>query len=331
MPKSLPYRKRLEIIYLHHNSEGPKLSIAKTAKRLHISRHTVSRWVAKFIKTGDVLDELRPGRPRKTSHKEDEIIENAFFQLKELTPKRMASEIKNMGLNISSETIKRRLKEKGFRYRSPAFKPFLTKKQMDIRLNFAKENKTRDWSKVVFTDESTIRLTPTVQRIWKKRGHPVFVKRYKNYSKINIWGCFSNSGFGRIILFKSNLTAKKLIRIYKNGLLRSFPSIATGRLVLLEDNDPKHTAKIAKTYRKSHNIKRINWPANSPDLNPIENVWYILKYRIKKYGASNINQLKTAIKTEWSKLGQNLARSLVLSMPTRMKQVILSKGDSIKY
>ena len=117
---------------------------------------------------------------------------------------------------------------------------------MDIRLNFAKENKTRDWSKVVFTDESTIRLAPTVQRIWRKRGHPVFVKRYINYSKINIWGCFNNSGFGKIILFKSNLTAKKLIRIYKNALLRYFPSITTGRLVLLEDNDPKHTAKIAK-------------------------------------------------------------------------------------
>ena len=57
----------------------------------------------------------------------------------------------------------------------------------------------------------------------------------------------------------------------------------------------------------------------------------ILKYRIKKYGASNINQLKTAIKTEWSKLGQILVRILVLSMPTRMKQVILSKGDSIKF
>ena len=56
-----------------------------------------------------------------------------------------------------------------------------------------------------------------------------------------------------------------------------------------------------------------------------------MKYRIKKYGASNINQLKTAIKTKCSKLGQNLARSLVLSMPTRMKQVILSKGDSIKF
>ena len=65
MPKSLTYRKRLETIFLHHNSTGPKLSIAKTAKRLHTSRYTVSRWVARFIKTGDVLDEKRPGRPKK--------------------------------------------------------------------------------------------------------------------------------------------------------------------------------------------------------------------------------------------------------------------------
>ena len=51
MPKSLNYRKRLEIIFLHVNTEGPKLSISKTAKRLNTTSRTVARWVERFRKT----------------------------------------------------------------------------------------------------------------------------------------------------------------------------------------------------------------------------------------------------------------------------------------
>lgn len=331
MPKSLTYRKRLEAIFLHHNSTGPKLSIAKTAKRLHTSRYTVSRWVARFIKTGDVLDEKRPGRPRKTSDKQDELIESTFLNIKEATPELMSRGLKSVGILLSTQTIKNRLKERGFAYRFPAYKPVLTQKQKQNRLKFAKENRTRDWNQLVFTDEATIRLSPNVNKIWKKRGKPVFVGRYKNYSKINIWGCFNSSGFGRLILFKSNLTGRKLTKIYKDGLLRSFPSISNGNLMLAEDNDPKHTSKIAKRYRKLKKIKRIDWPANSPDLNPIENVWHILKGRVRKYRASNVNQLKVAIRKEWSKLSQNLARNLILSMPARIAAVIKAKGGPINW
>jgi len=62
----------------------------------------------------------------------------------------------------------------------------------------------------------------------------VFVGRYKDHSKINIWDCFNSSGFGRV---KSNLTGRKLTKIYKNDLLRSFPSISNGNQMLAEDND----------------------------------------------------------------------------------------------
>ena len=66
-------------------------------------------------------------------------------------------------------------------------------------------------------------------------------------------------------------------------------------------------------------------------MNPIENVWNILKNRIAEVGVSNLTQLEKQIKTEWSNLPQNLAETLVSSMSNRMKQVIERKGDSIDY
>ena len=134
-------------------------------------------------------------------------------------------------------------------YRKPSVKPFLTQKQNKRRFEFAKQNRNRDWSKIIFTDESTIRLASIVQRVWRKRKRNFFLRRFKNYSKINIWGCFDIHDFKKIILFKENLNAKKLISIYKNGLLASYPDISNSKWVLLEDNDSKHTSEFGADAR----------------------------------------------------------------------------------
>jgi len=79
--------------------------------------------------------------------------------------------------------------------------------------------------------------------------------------------------------------------------------------MVAEDNDLKHTSKIVKRYRKLKKIKRIEWSVNSPNLNQIDNVWHILKSRVRKYRASNVNQLKVSIRKEWSKLSQNVGNN----------------------
>ena len=82
-------------------------------------------------------------------------------------------------------------------------------------------------------------------------------------------GSFSKFGFGRIYLFKENSTGKKLVEIYKRMLLPFSKMIKSPHWILLEDNDPKHTSNIEKTWRENHQIDRIYWSRNSPDLNHI--------------------------------------------------------------
>ena len=75
----------------------------------------------------------------------------------------------------------------------------------------------------------------------------------------------------------------------------------------------------------------MDWPSNSPDLNPIENVWRIMKIKVRKFHPQNLIQLKSAILLSWRSLPKNLAQILVNSMPTRINKVLEVHGDSIDY
>ena len=106
-------------------------------------------------------------------------------------------------------------------------------------------------------------------------------------------------------MFHQNLNAKLLVQIYNKGLL---PSAAEWfgdeeeDWVLQEDNDPKHTSKIAKAWRADKNIVRLHWPPQSPDLNPIENVWGLVKLRVAQRHPKSMEALKKAIREEWKRL-----------------------------
>ena len=75
----------------------------------------------------------------------------------------------------------------------------------------------------------------------------------------------------------------------------------------------------------------LNWPANSPDLNPIENIWGIMKARLDKTRKKSITEWTDQLKKLWENLDHELLRSLIESMPRRLKMVIESKGEVIKY
>ena len=104
-------RKKWEILFLHQKEEGPRLSIAKTAKKLRIAKSTVTHWIRVFRETGEMEEKKSTGRPRKTSHNEDGEIINMMENDRALTSEDLSKEMKTRGVEISYSTIRRRLHE----------------------------------------------------------------------------------------------------------------------------------------------------------------------------------------------------------------------------
>ena len=98
-----------------------------------------------------------------------------------------------------------------------------------------------------------------------------------------------------------------------------------------EDNDPKHRSKIATKWKDENKINVLQWPSYSPDQNPIENVWSILKIKIAYKDIKTIKGLKAEIKKEWNKLSIEYSKKLVDSMDNRISSLIKEEGDYTLY
>src|SRR5690242_1790443 len=72
-----------------------------------------------------------------------------------------------------------------------------------------------------------------------------------------------------------------------------------GELALQQDNDPKHTSRVAKEFIAENSIHLIDWPSNSPDINPIENMWQIMKNNVEKRMPRNTDELMRFMIEEW--------------------------------
>jgi DDE superfamily endonuclease len=125
-----------------------------------------------------------------------------------------------------------------------------------------------------------------------------------------------------------------MCKIYEQGLLASASMFfGEGNLdwFLQEDNDPKHRSKIAKAWKQEKGISVLPWPSMSPDQNPIENVWHVLKLNVSKKKNRSVSELIKNITKEWNHLSPEFAIRLVGSMERRVAALVESNGNYIMY
>jgi hypothetical protein len=163
--------------------------------------------------------------------------------------------------------------------------------------------------------------------IANKESHP---------PKVNAWACFSAVDAGAIELFDVNLDSKLLKQILDKHVIQQALSMwPSGQWWYLHDNDPKHAkSKLISTFLHNKGIHAIDFPPYSPDLNPIENLFGLVKRKVDERKPKSLEERKAMLREEWVRDDDEMRQlrlKLAHSMPERCRKVIARQGHRTDY
>lgn len=316
-------------------------SVRDIGKRLNIPFSTVQYSLKCFKQRKSHKNFKSSGRPRATTSSMDKFMTNMIEISDKPNAIDVANKLAEMNLaDISVQTVRRRLNESDLHGRATQKKPLLTNKHVKQRLEFGLKHQSwtvDDWKRVLWSDETKINKMGSDGRswTWKKTGEALKPKHVKQTVKhdayIMAWGCFNSTGVGNIHVVEGIMNARMYIRIISTHMIPSASRLFESEYIFQQDNDPKHTARVVKEYFERKKIKVLDWPSQSPDLNPIENLWHQLKILIAKEKIEKVSELPAAMRKCWEMITPDYCNKLVESMPRRMDELVRNKGYWTKY
>ncbi|XP_057673496.1 ras-related protein Rab-40C isoform X1 [Corythoichthys intestinalis] len=331
--KELSKDTRDKIVDLHQAGKT-EYAIGKT---LGVMKSTVGAFIRKW-KTYKTTDNLpRSGAPCKISPHGVKMITRTVSKNPRTTQGDLVNDLQRAGTTVTKATISNTLRRQGLKSCTARRVPLLKKVNVHARLRFAREHlddPEEDWENMLWSDETRIELfgRNTGSRVWKRKNTELHLKNTIPTVKhgggnIMLWGCFSAKGPGRLICVKERINGTMYREILSENLFPSAWALKMRRgWVFQHDNDPKHTARATKEWLRKKHIKVLEWPSQSPDLNPIENLWRELKVYVAQRQPQNITALEEICMEEWAKIPATVCEKLVKSYRKRLASVIANKG-----
>ena len=150
-----------------------------------------------------------------------------------------------------------------------------------------------------------------------------------------VWGCMTNHGVGDASWISGTIKSDDYIDILNEYVIasRDWYDMDPETFIFQQDNAGTHTARIMREYFEGNNIIVLDWPANSPDLNPIVHLWSYLKRELGLYpeAPESMEELWERVQDVWTKIPIRYIQKLYESMPRRMEEVVHNRGGHTKY
>jgi len=194
-----------------------------------------------------------------------------------------------------------------------------------------------DWRTVIFTDEKRWNLDgpDSASPVWRhpEAIRPTAFRRVARGGSVMVWGGISASGTTHLIPVPTTLDHTEYIDILKKYMGPEGLRLGGENWKLLQDNSSVHRAKGVVKMLETDNYRVIWLPTNSPDLNPIENLWGLLTRDVFKGGRQFCDKrsLMETVQKAWHQIQGAHLVSLADSMPKRCAAVIEARGGDTKY
>ncbi len=363
---AISVEKRWEIIFAWKELQ----SIKKVARRVGVSPKVARLWVKRYLETSSVGELPKTGRPSLMSAKARARAYDMLRDGEQQGAADVAVKLRREGLTkrkVSKSTVLRGVKAEGGERAQPLValrgRPAkkLSKDTKAKRVGFALANKKTCWKKVMFTDRKRFLFSYPGQKVnrvqWAVKGTQRQAAAVNHPQSLNVYAGITKWGVTKVHVVAGSSKHKTTYRNKKGQLAKSitseeymavvsdsflpqgtamFSAQGFGSWVLQQDNDPSH--KVAAGVIQSWNGKRNSsicllpsWPPNSPDLNPIENLWGYVDAKVQAQGPTSFEAFKQAVVKELQSVPLSVLHNLYNSMPKRMAKVIELGGDKTKY
>ncbi|PIC43982.1 hypothetical protein B9Z55_004510 [Caenorhabditis nigoni] len=307
-------------------------SIHKMSKMINKSRSSIRRYLDDPLNYGKKQKESK-GRPRKTTARDERnvlrLVSNSAKSLNEVR-----SELK---LSISKTTVHNIIRKSGTIVRQKMVKaPKMTDVHKEKRLEFVKKNLATKWSTILFSDEKKWNLDgPDGNRsYWRdlRKDPQIFSRRNFGGGSLMTWAGFCDGKKMKLQFISTRETSLAYQETLQKAIVPFFRNRKRTHL-FQQDNAAIHKSRSTMAWLAAKGIKDLSWPACSPDLNPIENLWGLLARRVYHNGRqfNNIGELKDALQKEWDLVTEQELKNLVASMPNRLIEVIQKNGGETSY
>ena len=357
----LAHRKfREEAVTLHHYH--PDWSFSKISKKIGCSHSFVSRWVRRHQACEALDDQPRSGRPPKADAAAQQHLVMAAQVPECRTAGAIAAKVQqDHQLKLSIPTVKRHLRQNGLQHLSPVVKPMLTDRHKLDRLRFSKAYLRRDKTskrRWLNTDSKIFHVhnMGTPLRRWCKPAARGFAARPRSSIAAHVYMGICYRGVTKLMFVTgthkqpSKFVDPKSKRLYVGVGGLEYHEVLSQLFVpegnrlfqkagqwakkwqLQQDNAKPHKtatnmAYIAANVPGGHFL---DWPALSPDLSPIENMWAWMEGKLhKEFKPKNVEELKDSLEQIRQSIPSDMLRNMFDHYEARMHQVVDMGGDYI--
>ncbi|KAL4494413.1 hypothetical protein ABPG72_019823 [Tetrahymena utriculariae] len=327
-PFTIDYNTRWQVIGYYECC----LNQQQTADHFGIHQSSVSRILSKFQVSGSVSNYQKSGRNQILGSNEECEIEEIVKKNRYSTAQEIAD-----NLNVSKNTVLSKMHELGLKFSIPKEIPQLNASHIEKRLRHCTQLKDTNIQSIIFTDESYFQLYRNTIGRWHFETEENYLCKPQTKVCLMVYGCISWSGKSRIYIYKKGFKVNSEVycdvmkeilfpfaeREFKQKTRRK----SAGEWYLLQDNAPSHRSKHTQSFLKENNIATLQHPPNSPDLNPIELVWSILKRLVEKSQPKNEESLSSCIVSCWDSIPQSQIQSCIEHFQRRVDQVFSLNGS----